>query len=263
MTDVSAPPASARPIAVVTGASSGIGRATALALVDAGYDVFAAARRGDRLAALAGQREPGRVRPVELDVTDALAVAAFADDVAATCGPAGVAVLVNNAGGAFGADPIETSDADDWRRMYEVNVLSTLQLTQALLPALERGSGGHVVIMGSIAGRVTYEGGAGYTGVKHAAAAFAETLRLELSGRPIRVTEIAPGLVETEFSLVRLGDKEKADAVYAGITPLVADDIADTVVWAVTRPPHVNIDLVVVKPLDQAAPHKIARRSPS
>jgi NADP-dependent 3-hydroxy acid dehydrogenase YdfG len=251
------------PIAVVTGASSGIGAATARWLADAGFDVIAAARRIDRVEALASERADGRIRAAALDVTDGAAVQAFAAEVDAASGPAGVAVLVNNAGAAYGVDPIERADPGDWRAMYEVNVLGVLRLTQALLPALERGAGGHVVVTGSIAGRVVYEGGAGYTGVKHAVAAFVETLRLELNGRPIRVTEIAPGMVETEFSEVRLGDAERAKAVYEGMQPLTADDIAECIGWAVTRPPHVDIDLIVVKPLAQAAPHKVARRSGS
>jgi NADP-dependent 3-hydroxy acid dehydrogenase YdfG len=173
-----------------------------------------------------------------------------------------VDVLVNNAGGAIGVEPVEQADPADWQAMYDTNVLGVLRVTQALLPALERGSGGHIVMTGSIAGHLVYEGGAGYTAAKHAETAVAETLRLELNGRPIRVTEIAPGMVRTEeFSLVRLrGDRAKADAVYAGVeAPLTAEDIADCIAFAVTRPPHVNIDLLVVKPLAQAAPHKVAR----
>jgi NADP-dependent 3-hydroxy acid dehydrogenase YdfG len=251
------------PIAVVTGASSGIGAATARWLADAGFDVIAAARRADRLEALAASRTDGRIRPAALDVTDADAVRSFSDEVDTASGDAGLALLVNNAGAAYGVDPIERADPADWRAMYDVNVLSVLRLTQALLPALERGTGGHVVVTGSIAGRVVYEGGAGYTGVKHAVAALVETLRLELNGRPIRVTEIAPGMVETEFSEVRLGDPGRAKAVYEGLQPLTAEDIADCIGWAVTRPPHVDIDLIVVKPLAQAAPHKVARRSSS
>lgn len=252
-----------RPLAVVTGASSGIGAATTRQLVDNGYDVVAVARRVDRLRALAAERPDGRIRTEVLDVTDADAVAAFAHRIDADSGPAGITLLVNNAGGAYGMDPIESANPGDWLAMYEVNVLSVLRLTQQLLPALERGAGGHVVVIGSIAGRLVYEGGGGYAGAKHAAAAFVETLRLELNGRPIRVTEIAPGMVETEFSLVRLGDASRAAAVYAGLDPLTADDIADCIVWAVTRPAHVNVDLLVVKPLAQAAPHRVARRTPA
>jgi NADP-dependent 3-hydroxy acid dehydrogenase YdfG len=241
-------------VAVVTGASSGIGAATARRLAAEGFSVVAAARRRDRLDELAAST-PG-IRPVTLDVTSASSVA----DLAASLPD--VDVLVNNAGGAIGVEPVEQADPADWQAMYDTNVLGVLRVTQALLPALERGSGGHIVMTGSIAGHLVYEGGAGYTAAKHAETAVAETLRLELNGRPIRVTEIAPGMVRTEeFSLVRLrGDRAKADAVYAGVeAPLTAEDIADCIAFAVTRPPHVNIDLLVVKPLAQAAPHKVAR----
>ena len=241
-------------VAVVTGASSGIGAATAWRLAAEGFSVVAAARRRDRLDELAAST-PG-IRPVTLDVTSASSVA----DLAASLPD--VDVLVNNAGGAIGVEPVEQADPADWQAMYDTNVLGVLRVTQALLPALERGSGGHIVMTGSIAGHLVYEGGAGYTAAKHAETAVAETLRLELNGRQIRVTEIAPGMVRTEeFSLVRLrGDRAKADAVYAGVeAPLTAEDIADCIAFAVTRPPHVNIDLLVVKPLAQAAPHKVAR----
>jgi len=245
-----------RPVAVVTGASSGIGAATARRLAREGFDVVAAARRRDRLDALAAE-QPG-IRPATLDVTDDASVAALAADVP------DVALLVNNAGGALGIDPVERARVQDWQRMYDSNVLGVLRVTQALLPALEAGEGGHVIVTGSIAGHLVYEGGGGYTAAKHAAAAVVETLRLELNGRPVRVTEIAPGMVRTEeFSLVRLGgDQAAADAVYAGVEePLTADDIADAIVWTATRPRHVNVDLLVVKPLAQAAPHKVHRTS--
>jgi NADP-dependent 3-hydroxy acid dehydrogenase YdfG len=244
-----------RGIAVVTGASSGIGAATARRLAAEGFAVVAAARRRDRLDQLAA--EVPEVRAVTLDVTSAESIAALAADLDE------VAVLVNNAGGALGMEPVERGDVSDWQAMYETNVLGAMRMTQALLPALERGAGGHLVFTGSIAGRVVYEGGGGYTAAKHAEAAMVETLRLELNGRPVRVTEIAPGMVQTEeFSLVRLhGDAEAAAEVYAGVDePLVAEDIADCIAFAVTRPRHVNVDLLVVKPLAQAAPHKVARR---
>jgi NADP-dependent 3-hydroxy acid dehydrogenase YdfG len=240
--------------AVVTGASSGIGAATARRLAAEGFEVVAAARRRDRLDALAA--DVPRVRPVTLDVTSAESVAALA------AGLDDVAVLVNNAGGAVGTEPIERADPADWQSMYETNVLGVLRVTQALLPALERGDGGHVVVTGSLAGHAVYEGGGGYTAAKHAVAAVVQTLRLELNGRPVRVTEIAPGLVHTEeFSLVRYrGDQQAADRVYAGVeNPLTAEDVADCIAFAVTRPAHVDIDLLVVKPLAQAAPHKLAR----
>jgi NADP-dependent 3-hydroxy acid dehydrogenase YdfG len=240
---------------VVTGASSGIGAATARRLAAEGFDVVAAARRRDRLDELAEQT-PG-VRAVTLDVTSPDSVAALAQSLD------DVAVLVNNAGGAIGVEPVAEADPADWQAMFDTNVLGVLRVTQGLLPALERGAGGHVVLTGSIAGHLVYEGGAGYTAAKHAATALVETLRLELNGRPVRVTEVAPGMVRTdEFSLVRYrGDQAKADAVYAGVdAPLTADDIADCIAFAVTRPAHVNVDLLVVKPLAQAAPHKVARR---
>jgi NADP-dependent 3-hydroxy acid dehydrogenase YdfG len=242
-----------RGVAVVTGASSGIGAATARRLVDEGYDVVAAARRADRLERLAA--ETG-CRAHVLDVTSQASVDELADAVD-TC-----AVLVNNAGGAFGLAPIANASDDDWQRMYAVNVLGTLRVTRALLPKLVASGDGVVVTVTSTAGHGVYEGGAGYTAAKHAERALSETLRLELCGDPVRVVEIAPGLVATEeFSLVRFGgDRARADAVYAGVPgPLVADDIADCIAWAVTRPAHVNVDLMVVKPRAQAASHKVHR----
>jgi NADP-dependent 3-hydroxy acid dehydrogenase YdfG len=243
-----------RGVAVVTGASSGIGAATARRLAADGFEVVAAARRRDRLDALAAEH-PG-IRAVTLDVTDDASVAALAAELP------DVALLVNNAGGALGVDPVERARVEDWQRMYDSNVLGALKVTQALLPALEAGAGGHIVLTGSIAGHLVYEGGGGYTAAKHAAAAVVETLRLELNGRPVRVTEVAPGMVRTEeFSLVRLrGDQEAADRVYAGVEhPLTAEDVADAIAWTATRPPHVNVDLLVIKPLAQAAPHKVHR----
>ena len=244
-----------RGTAVVTGASSGIGAATARRLAAEGFEVVAAARRRDRLDDLCSQIG---ARAVTLDVTSPESVVELAG------GLDDVSVLVNNAGGALGMDTIERSDPEDWRRMYEVNVIGSLRMTQALLPALVAGRGGHVVLMGSTAGRIVYEGGGGYTAAKHAQAALAETLRLELNGQPVRVTEIAPGMVATEeFALNRFrGDSDRAATVYEGVAaPLTADDIADCVAWCVTRPPHVDIDLLVVKPLAQAAQHKVHRTS--
>jgi NADP-dependent 3-hydroxy acid dehydrogenase YdfG len=255
MTD--ATPNAPRPLAVVTGASSGIGAASARRLAAEGFHVVLGARRRDRLDALAA--EIGGT-PVTLDVTAPESVAALAETVTALGAPC--RVLMNNAGGAKGLDPIERANAADWQWMYEVNVIGTLRVTQALIPALEASGAGHVVVMGSTAGRGVYEGGAGYTGAKHATAAFTETLRLELNGRPIRITEIAPGMVRTdEFALVRFGgDADRAAAVYQGVAePLTADDIADCVAWCVTRPPHVDIDLLVVRPLAQASNQKVYR----
>ena len=244
-----------KPTAVVTGASSGIGAATARRLVQEGYDVVAGARRTDRLAALHDELGDA-LRPLPLDVTSADSVAAFAAEIPEAT------VLVNNAGGALGMDPVAEASPEDWQAMYEVNVVGVLRVTQALLPVLVASGRGHVVVMGSTAGRIVYEGGGGYTAAKHGAAALAETLRLELSGQPVRVTEIAPGMVRTdEFAVKRFrGDAERAAKVYAGVDePLTADDIADCVAWCVTRPPHVDIDLLVVKPLAQAAQHKVHR----
>lgn len=233
-----------KPIAVVTGASSGIGAATAKHLAQAGYDLVLGARRMDRLQAVA---EPLGARTIALDVTDAASVAAFCEQVPA------VNVLVNNAGGALGLEPVAEAEDEKWRTMFESNVLGTMRMTRTLLPKLEASGQGHIVVIGSIAGFEVYPGGAGYTAAKHAERALTETLRLELLGKPIRVTEIAPGLVETEFSLVRFGgDAERATKPYQGMTPLTADDIADAIVWAVTRPPHVNIDQMTIRPLDQA-----------
>jgi NADP-dependent 3-hydroxy acid dehydrogenase YdfG len=241
-------------IALVTGASSGIGAATARRLAAEGFHVHCAARRTDRIEALAA--EIGGVATA-CDVTDADSVAALGERV----GPV-LHVLVNNAGGAFGADTVEEGDPEDWALTYDVNVLGTLRVTQALLPALRASGDGLIVNMGSTAGRVVYEGGGVYTSAKHALKALTGTLRLELSGEPIRVTEVAPGMVRTdEFSVNRFrGDTEKAAAVYAGVPePLTADDIADVVGWIATRPSHVDIDEIVVRPVAQAAQHKVHR----
>ena len=242
-----------KPIAVVTGASSGIGAATAQHLAQAGYDLVLGARRMDKLQAVA---EPLGARAITLDVTDAASVAAFCEQVPA------VNVLINNAGGALGLEPIAEAEDEKWRTMFESNVLGTMRMTRTLLPKLEASGQGHIVVIGSIAGFEVYPGGAGYTAAKHAERAVAETLRLELIGKPIRVTEIAPGLVQTEFSLVRFGgDAERATKPYQGMTPLTADDVADAIVWAVTRPPHVNIDQMTIRPLDQATATLVHRKS--
>ena len=242
-----------RPLALVTGASSGIGAATARALAAAGHEVVCAARRTDRIADLAAEIDG---RAVTCDVTDAASVAALAAEIGDR-----LDVLVNNAGGAFGLDPVATGDVEDWRAMYEVNVIGTLRVVQALLPSLVAAEG-VIVNVGSTAGRVSYEGGAGYTAAKHALATMTETMRLELVDQPVRVTEIAPGMVHTEgFSLTRFkGDRERAEQVYAGVAePLVAEDVADAITWMATRPPHVNVDLLVLKPRAQAAQHKVHR----
>jgi len=251
---MSEPHESTRKTAVVTGASSGIGAATARRLAAEGYQVVCAARRIDRVRALA--EEIGGTA-VGCDVTSAEDVAALARQV----GPK-LDVLVNNAGAAIGSDPVAEADPDDWRAMYEVNVIGLLNVTKALLPALIASGDGVLVNLGSTAGRIAYEGGAGYTAAKHGTQVVTETLRLELCGEPVRVTEIAPGMVRTdEFALVRFeGDREKAEAVYAGVAePLVAEDVADAIGWVVTRPSHVNVDELVIRPRAQAAQHKVHR----
>ncbi len=239
--------------AVVTGASSGIGAATARTLAAQGYHVYVGARRVDRLDALAA--EIGGTA-VSLDVTDDASVAAFADAVGA------VDVLVNNAGGAKGLAPVADAVLDDWRWMWETNVLGTLRVTKALLPKLIDSGDGLIVTVTSIAALAPYDNGAGYTSAKHAQAVLHRTLRTELLGKPVRLTEIAPGAVETEFSLVRFdGDAERAAKVYAGIDPLVAQDIAEIIGFVASRPPHVNLDQIVVKPRDQASAGQFSRRT--
>jgi NADP-dependent 3-hydroxy acid dehydrogenase YdfG len=244
--------------AVITGASSGIGAATAAKLAEAGYRVVLTARRADRLAELTERivAAGGQAEWHELDVTDRPAVDALAASLD-RCD-----VLVANAGGAVGTEPVATAAPGDWQKMYEVNVLGTLHTVQALLPKLMASGAGTVVLMGSTAGFVAYEGGGGYVAAKHGTHAIAGTLRLELSGQPVRVIEIAPGMVKTdEFALNRFrGDADKAAAVYAGVAePLTADDVADAVTWAVTRPDHFNVDLMVIRPRAQAAQHKVYR----
>jgi NADP-dependent 3-hydroxy acid dehydrogenase YdfG len=239
--------------AVVTGASSGIGAATARRLVADGFEVIAAARREDRLAALA--QETG-VRAARLDVTDAASVAEFA----ATVGE--LDVLVNNAGGAYGADPVASGSVDDWQAMFDVNVIGTLRVTQALLPVLSAGPGGSIVNITSTAAFINYEGGGGYSAAKHAEHALTETLRLELAGRPVRVIEIQPGMVKTdEFAVKRYGgDAEAAAKVYADVDrPLTAEDVAECIALTVGLPLHVNVDQMVLRPVAQAAQHKVFR----
>ncbi|MGH8979946.1 MAG: SDR family NAD(P)-dependent oxidoreductase [Acidimicrobiales bacterium] len=230
-------------VAVVTGASSGIGEATARELAARGFDVVVGARRQDRLVRLAGDIG---ARWAVLDVCDPASVDRFCDQV----GPC--RVLVNNAGGALGLEPIAGADEGDWRTMYDVNVLGTLRMTKRLLPALEASGNGHVVMVGSIAGFEPYAGGAGYNAAKFALRAMTKVLRIELLGRPVRVSEIDPGMVRTEFSSVRFrGDTARAAAVYRDMTPLSASDVAECVGFAVSRPAHVNIDSMVVLPRDQ------------
>ncbi|WP_232715989.1 SDR family NAD(P)-dependent oxidoreductase [Gordonia metallireducens] len=234
-----------RPIAVVTGASSGIGAATARQLAKQGYHVVLGARRVDRVEALAA--EIGGTGK-QLDVTDEDSVAAFVE------GLDRVNVLVNNAGGAKGLDPVSNANLDDWRWMWETNVMGSLRITKALIPALIASGDGLIVAITSVAALEAYDNGAGYTSAKHAQAITHRTLRYELLGEPVRLTEICPGMVETDFSLVRFeGDQERADAVYEGLTPLTADDVAEVIGFVASRPPHVNLDQIVLKPRDQAS----------
>ena len=232
-------------VAVVTGASSGIGAATAKTLAAQGFHVVAVARRKDLVTALANEIGGSAV---VADVTDDDAVAALA------AGLNRVDVLVNNAGGARGQEPVADADLDHWRWMWETNVMGTLRVTRALLPKLIESGDGLIVTVTSVAALETYDGGAGYTAAKHAQGALHRTLRGELLGKPVRLTEIAPGAAKTEFSLVRFdGDQQRADAVYSGITPLVAADVAEVIGFVASRPSHVNLDQIVIKPRDQAS----------
>jgi NADP-dependent 3-hydroxy acid dehydrogenase YdfG len=249
---------SGKKLAVVTGASSGMGAATAKRLAAEGFHVLAGARRVDRLQALAN----GTISVAELDVTDDDSVAAFVESARELGLP--ISVLVNNAGVAVGADTVADSSPEEWRHMYDVNVLGVLRMTQRFLPHLEAAGGGHVVIIGSTVGHVAYETGAGYAASKHAVSAVASTLRLELNGTSTRVTEIAPGMVKTEEFLMHRfrGDEDRYAKVYEGVAaPLTAEDIADCVAWCVTRPAHVDIDLLFVRPVAQAAQHKVHRET--
>lgn len=237
--------------AVVTGASAGIGEATARALARLGFRVIVGARRIERLEPLAAALG-GTARA--LDVTDAASVRKFVSGIDR------LDLLVNNAGGAFGLDSIENAVEERWRAMFEVNVMGTLRMTRALLPALRAAGESQIVNVGSIAGLEVYRGGAGYTGAKHALRALTRTLRLELLGEPIRVCEIAPGLADTEFSAVRFrGDTERARQVYRGMTPLTAEDVAECIAFVASRPAHVNIDHLVVMPRDQASSTDVHR----
>lgn len=243
-----------RPIAVVTGASSGIGAETVRLLCKEGFQVFMGARRIERLQVLA--QECGAI-PISLDVSSNESVQQFTREL-----PDSVQVLVNNAGGALGLEQIANFDEHQWLEMYQSNVLGLARMTKALYPRLlaRPHPVSHVVNIGSVAGFETYPGGAGYTACKHAVRAISETMRLEWLGKPIRISEIDPGFVETEFSVVRFGgDVARASSVYAGMEPLTATDIAETILWSITRPPRVNIDFMVVRPLDQARIDKIHR----
>jgi NADP-dependent 3-hydroxy acid dehydrogenase YdfG len=238
-------------IAAITGASSGIGAAAARALARDGFDIVLGARRLERLEEIAA--EIGG-EACALDVTDPGSVGEFAERLP-RCD-----VLVNNAGGAHGLEPLGEADEDKWRTMYEANVLGTMRLTRALLPRLVESGDGHVVAITSIAGIEAYRGGAGYVAAKHAQRSMLRVLRLELLGEPVRVTEIVPGMVDTEFSLVRFGgDAEAAARVYEGMEPLRPEDVAECIRWALAQPSHVNVDEIVVRPRDQAAASEVHR----
>lgn len=240
-------------VAVITGASSGIGAATARNLAAQGFHVVAVARRSDRIEALAS--EIGGTAIVA-DVTDGASVETLASKLER------VDVLVNNAGGARGLAPVAEAELEHWQWMWETNVIGTLRVTRALLPKLIESGDGLIVTVTSVAALEVYDGGAGYTAAKHAQGAMHRTLRGELLGKPVRLTEIAPGAVETEFSLVRFdGDQERADAVYTGITPLVADDVAEVIGFVASRPSHVDLDLIVMKPRDQATTSRFNRQA--
>lgn len=248
-------PSPSAPVAVVTGASSGIGAATARALSSAGYQVILGARRIEKLAAVA--EECGGTA-IALDVTSQESVDAFAAAVTDSFGRCDL--LVNNAGGAVGTESVAEASVDDWQWMYDTNVLGTLRVTKALLPLLVDSGDGQVMTLGSIAAREPYRGGAGYNAAKHGVAAMTRVLRLELLGQPVRVCEIDPGMANTEFSTVRFrGDTDAADNIYAGMEPLTAEDIADAIAWVATRPARVNIDQMLIMPRDQAAAQQIHR----
>lgn len=239
-------------VAVITGASSGIGAATARTLAAQGFHVVAVARRADRIRDLA--EEIGGTAIVA-DVTDDASVDALASKLSR------VDVLVNNAGGARGLEPVADADLDHWRWMWETNVIGTLRVTRALLPKLIESGDGLIVTVTSVAALEVYDGGAGYTAAKHGQGALHRTLRGELLGKPVRLTEIAPGAVETEFSLVRFdGDQQRADTVYTGIRALVAADVAEVIGFVASRPAHVDLDLIVMKPRDQASASRFNRR---
>jgi NADP-dependent 3-hydroxy acid dehydrogenase YdfG len=242
-------------VAVVTGASSGIGAATARQLSAAGFEVVIGARRRERLEALAAELPGARALP--LDITDAASVATFCAQIP-SC-----RLLVNNAGGAFGLEPVAEADEEKWLQMWQSNVLGTLRMTRTLLPKLIDSGDGMVINIGSIASFEPYPGGAGYNAAKAGERMLTDVLRMELLGKPVRVSEVDPGMVETEFSVVRFaGDVERANSVYQGVTPLTAEDVAECITFVATRPSHVDIDQLVVRPRDQARAHLVNRRPP-
>ena len=243
-------------IAVVTGASSGIGAATALLLSENGYQVIAGARRMDRLKELAAKSNA--IEICQLDVTDQASVDEFVKHLNGRA----VDVLINNAGGAFDSASVLDSDPEIWKKSFDVNVVGSVRMTKAITPAMIKAGKGHIVVMSSTAAQVAYENGGSYVAAKFAERSLANTLRLELNGTPIRVTEVAPGMVKTdEFALVRnSGDSAKAAKVYEGVEfPLTAEDVAESIRWSVMLPQHVNIDSLTIRPVAQAAAHKVHR----
>ncbi len=246
---------SAKEVAIVTGASSGIGAATARALASSGYDVIACARRMDRLNALAA--EDSAITAHALDITDQASV----DQLAADLKGRSISVLINCAGGAFDAASVIDSDPAIWSKTYDLNVVGTVRMVKAFAPLMQANGNGHIVIISSTAGHVAYENGGSYVAAKHAETSLARTLRLELNGLPIRITEIAPGMVKTEeFAKIRFGDAEKAAKVYEGVAaPLTAEDVAEAIRWSVCLPAHFNVDSMVIRPVAQAANHKVQR----
>lgn len=245
---------------LITGASAGIGEATALEMATKGYNLILVARRKERLENLKKALEakgPIQVLIATLDVRKPEEIAQFAQDHADTLQK--VSVLINNAGLARGTDKVQTGQMTDWNDMIDTNVKGLLAFTRAVLPYFIANNHGHVINIGSVAGRWTYPGGAVYCATKFAVRAISEGLRMDLLGTQIRVTNIEPGMVETEFSKVRMQDEKKASQVYAGMKPLTAADIADTIGWVVTRPAHVNIQELVIFPTDQASIRDVHR----
>ena len=248
---------SAREYAVITGASSGIGAATARLLASNGYHVIAAARRTERLAALAA--EDKNIEAFTLDVTKQESIDSLTKHLQAKP----VSILINCAGGAFDSDPINDSDPEIWKKTFDINVVGSVRMIKAMTPLMQAFGRGHIVMISSTAGHRVYENGGSYVAAKFAETSLVETLRLELNGQPIRVTEIAPGMVKTdEFSTVRFkGDAERAAKVYEGVTrPLVAEDVAEAIRWSVMLPTHFNVDSLVIRPLAQAQSHKVYRK---
>jgi NADP-dependent 3-hydroxy acid dehydrogenase YdfG len=248
---------SAREYAVITGASSGIGAASATLLAENGYYVIAGARRRERLDALAASNE--NIAAVELDVTDQSSVDALASQLRGKP----VAVLINCAGGAFDAASVADADPEIWKKTFDVNVVGSVRMVKAITPLMSTHGRGHIVIISSTAGHRSYENGGSYVAAKFAETSLVETLRLELNGQPIRVTEIAPGMVKTdEFAKVRFnGDVDRAAKVYEGVTrPLTAADVAESIRWSVMLPDHFNVDSMTIRPIAQAAQHKVYRQ---